>query len=110
MILNFGGPSLRRQVFLTLFLIVGGAVGLSAYAFFAVETIGSQWMTPANIIAAGTAIFSLGMFRQQYNETKRRLEKLEDFNEKDLPRLYVRRDVLDAAGFSAAHLHKRETD
>lgn len=112
MIYRFGGQSLRRQVLFTVTFIVVSAVSLGAYALFAVETPGvaEKWISPANILAAAMMLFSLGILREQFNEVKRRLGKLEEFNEKELPGRYVRRDVLEAAGFGVPHVHKRDGD
>jgi hypothetical protein len=94
-----GGASLRHQLLLTVVFVCGLTVGVGAYTFFAADTAGLDWITPPNIIAAAMTVFSLGMLREQFAEVKRRLEKLETFNEETLPETYARKDVLEAAGF-----------
>ncbi len=108
MIFRLGGASLRHQVILVAILLCSSAAVLSAYAFFAVEVPGpSQWITPVNILTAVMAIFSLGMLREQFAETKRRLEALEQFTLQTLPKTYVRKDVYEAGG---VHVHARSDD
>lgn len=70
-------------------------------------TAGTGWaalVTPQNIVTVVVLVYGAGMLREQFNDVKRRLEKLEAVIEVTIPETYVRKDVLEGPPHGGIHI------